>query len=45
MRERHLIDKINDKTSKAMKKANCDVNVRSKVKMSNSLHVCYVTST
>ena len=41
----HFIDKINDKTSKTMKNANCDVNVGAKMKMSNSLHVCYVTST
>ena len=28
MRKRHFIDKINDKTSKNMKNANCDVNWR-----------------
>ena len=45
MRKRHFIDKINDKTSKTMKNANCDVNVGAKGKMTNSLHVGYVTST
>ena len=45
MRRRHFIDKINDKTAKTMKNANCDVNVEAKVKMLNSLHVGYVTST
>ena len=39
MRKRHLIDKINDKTSKSMKNANCDVNVGAKGKMTNSLQV------
>ena len=38
MRKRHFIDKINVKTSKTMKKANCDVNVRAKVKMPNFVH-------
>ena len=45
MRKRLFIDKINDKTSKTMKNANCDVNVGAKGKMPNSLHVGYVTST
>ena len=50
MRKRNFIDKINDKTSKTMKNANCDVNVGAKEKMTNSLHanslhVGYVTST
>ena len=45
MRKCHFIDKINDKTSKTMKNANCDVNVGVKGKMTNSLHVGYVTST
>ena len=40
MRKRHFIDKINVKTSKAMKKANCDVNVWMKVKMPNIAHAC-----
>ena len=35
MRKRHFIDKINIKTSKTTKKANCDVNVWMKVKMPN----------
>ena len=38
MRKRHFIDKNNDKTSKTMTNANCDVNIGSKVKMPNSLH-------
>ena len=42
MRKRHLIDKINDKTSKTMKNANCDVNDGAKGKMTNSLHMGYV---
>ena len=33
MRKRHFIDKINDKTSKTMKNANCDLNVGAKGKM------------
>ena len=33
MRKRHFIDKINEKTSKTMKNANCDVNVGAKGKM------------
>ena len=45
MRKRHLIDKINEKKSKTMKNANCDVNVGAKGKMTNSLQVGYVTST
>ena len=45
MRKRQFIDKINDRTSKTMKNANFDVNVEAKVKMPNSLHVGYVTST
>ena len=45
MRKRHFIDKINDKTTKTMKNANCDVNVGAKGKMTNSSHVGYVTST
>ena len=45
MRKRYFIDKINDKTSKTMKNANCDVNVGAKGKMTNSLNVGYVTST
>ena len=45
MRKRHFIDKINHKTSKTMKNANCDVNVGAKGKMTNYLHVGYVTST
>ena len=45
IRKRHFIDKINDKTSKTMKNANCDVNVEAKVKMKNFLHVGYMTST
>ena len=43
MRKRYFIDKINDKTSETMKKANCDVNIGAKVKMTNSLYVGYVT--
>ena len=39
IRKRHFIDKINVKTSKTMKKANCDVNVGTMVKMLNSVHV------
>ena len=38
MRKRHVIDKIDIKTSKTMKKANCGVNVREKVKMPNIVH-------
>ena len=38
MRKRHFIDKIKFKTSKTTKKANCDVNVRAKVKMPNFVH-------
>ena len=38
MRKRHLLDKINVETSKTMKKANCDVNVGTKVTMSNIVH-------
>ena len=38
MRKHHFIDKINVKTSKTMKKANCDVNVGTKVKMPNIVH-------
>ena len=45
MRNCHFIDKINDKRSKTMKNANCDVNVGAKGKMTNSLHVGYVMST
>ena len=45
MRKRHFIDKINDKTSKTMKNANCEVKVEAKGKMTNSLHVDFVTST
>ena len=45
MRKRHFIDKFNDTTSKTMKNANCDVNIGAKGKMTNSLHVGYVTST
>ena len=45
MRKRHFIDKINDKTSKTMKNANCDVNVGAKGKITNALRVGYVTST
>ena len=45
MRKRHLIDKINDKTSKTMKNVNCDANVTANGEMTNSLHVGYVTST
>ena len=37
------IDKINDTASKNMKNTNCDVNVGAKGKMTNSLHVGYVT--
>ena len=37
--KRHFIDKIDAKTSKTMKKANCDVNVGKKVKMPNIVHV------
>ena len=45
MRKSHFIDKIDEKASKTMKNANCDVNVEAKGKMTNSLHVDYVTST
>ena len=38
LRKRHFIDKINVKTPKTMKKANCDVNVGAKVKMPNIVH-------
>ena len=38
MRKRHFIDKVNVKTSKTMKKANCDVKVGTKVKMPNIVH-------
>ena len=39
MRKRFFfIDKINEKTSKYMINVNCDVNVGTKVKISNSLH-------
>ena len=38
MRKRHFIEQINDKTSETMKNENCDVNVRVKVEMQNSLH-------
>ena len=39
MRKRHFIDKINDKTSKSMEKAICDVNVGVMLKMSNFVYV------
>ena len=45
MRKHHFIDKINVKTSKTMKKVNCDVNVGAERAMANSLHVGYVTLT
>ena len=45
MRKRNFVDKINEKTSKTMKNANFDVNVGAKGKLTNSLHVGYVTST
>ena len=45
MRKHHFIEEINDKTSKTMKNANCDVNVGAKGKMTNSLYVGYVMST
>ena len=35
MRKHYLIAKINVETSKTMKKANCDVNIGTKVKMPN----------
>ena len=38
MRKRHLLEKINAKTSETMKKAKCDVNVGTKVKMPNIVH-------
>ena len=38
MRKCHFIDKINDRTSKTMKNANCDVNIGAKLKMPNPLH-------
>ena len=44
-RKRHFIDKSNEKTSKTMKNANCDVKIGAKGKKTNSLHVGYVTST
>ena len=34
----HFIDKINVKTSKNMKKANCDANIGTKVNMPNIVH-------
>ena len=40
MRKRHFIDKIDVKTSKTMKKANCDVYLGEKVKMINIVQVC-----
>ena len=46
MRKCHFKDKINEKSKKkTIKNANCDVNVVAKGKMTNSLHVNYVTST
>ena len=39
MRKRYFIDKINVKTSKTEKKANCDVKVGTKVKLQNIVHV------
>ena len=47
MRKRQFNDKINDIMSKTMKNANFDVhvNVEAKVKMPNSLHLGYVSST
>ena len=45
IRKRHFIVEINDKTSKTMKNANCGVDVGAKGRMTNSLHVGYVTST
>ena len=46
MRKRHFIDKIDVKTSKTMKKANCDVNTGEKVKMPKKMYMFgNVTST
>ena len=39
MRKRHLIDQNNDKRQKNLKNVNGDVNVGTKVKMPNHLHV------
>ena len=41
MRKCHLIDKINVRTSKPLKKANCGVYVGAKVKMPNIVYALF----